>query len=142
MTVSTASQSAQIYFNLSESTVEMVSEISSDGYMYNLCRINLSDVKSKLSQVNGNAYREFILGGGYLVVDSCMVTIKIDKAGNRTYSGSMDDYGNFWGSVYLDYEGIAHAVAWSNPDSLRSYFNITINYETQLRSRHTVFVCY
>jgi hypothetical protein len=99
-------------------------------------------VKSKLAQTNRTAYNEFIINGGYIVVDSCMITIKIDKYGNRTNSGSMDDYGNFWGSVYTDYGGIANAAPWSNPSSLHSYFNMAINYVTELKSRHIVYVRY
>lgn len=142
MQVTTSSQSAYIYFSLSGYTVEAVSEISSDGYIYELCRINLSYVKTKLAQTNGTACNEFIISGGYIVVDNCMITIKIDKYGNRTNSGSMDDYGNFWGSVYTDYNGIANAAPWSNPSSLYSYFNMTINYETELKSRQIVYVRY
>lgn len=71
-----------------------------------------------------------------------MITVKIDKYGNRTNSGSLDDYGNFWESVYTDYNGIANAVPWSNPSSLLSYFNKTINYVTELKSRQVVYVRY
>jgi hypothetical protein len=142
MRVNTSSQSTYIYFNLSGYTVETVNEVYSDGYIYDLCRINLSYVKSKLAQTNRTAYNEFIINGGYLIVDSCMITVKIDKYGNRTNSGSMDDYGNFWGSVYTDYNGIANAAPWSNPSSLHSYFNKTINYVTELKSRQVVYVRY
>ncbi len=142
MKVTTSSQSAYIYFNLSGYTVEIVHEISSGGYIYDLCRINLSYVKSKLAQTNYTAYNEFIFNGGYLVVDSCMITIKIDNYGNRTNSGSMDDYGNFWGSVYTNYDGIANAAPWGDPSSLYSYFNKTINYVTQLKSKQIVYVRY
>ena len=142
MRVNTSTQSTYIYFNLSGYTVETVNEVYSDGYIYDLCRINLSYVKSKLAQTNRTAYNEFIINGGYLVVDSCMITVKIDKYGNRTNSGSMDDYGNFWGSVYTDYNGIANAAPWSNPSSLHSYFNKTINYVTELKSRQVVYVRY
>lgn len=133
MKVTTSSQSTYIYFNLSGYTVEAVSEVSSDGYIYELCRINLSYVKSKLAHTNQTAYNEFIIKGGYIVVDNCMITIKIDKFGNRTNSGSMDDYGNFWGSVYTDYNGIANAAPWGDPSSLHSYFNMAINYVTELK---------
>lgn len=142
MRVNTSSQSTYIYFNLSGYTVETVNEVYSDGYIYDLCRINLSYVKSKLAQTNRTAYNEFIINGGYLIVDSCMITVKIDRYGNRTNSGSMDDYGNFWGSVYTDYNGIANAAPWSNPSSLHSYFNKTINYVTELKSRQVVYVRY
>ncbi|SCP98641.1 InlB B-repeat-containing protein [Anaerobium acetethylicum] len=142
MKVTTSSQSSYIYFNLSGYTVENVNEISSGGYIYDLYRINLSYVKSKLAQTNRTAFNEFILNGGYLVVDSCMITIKIDKYGNRTNSGSMDDYGNFWGNVYTDYNGIAKAAPWGNPSSLHNYFNKAINYVTELKSRQTVYVRY
>ena len=71
-----------------------------------------------------------------------MITVKIDRYGNRRNSGSMDDYGNFWGSVYTDYNGIANAAPWSNPSSLHSYFNKTINYVTELKSRQVVYVRY
>lgn len=142
MRVNTSSQSTYIYFNLSGYTVETVNEVYSDGYIYDLCRINLSYVKSKLAQTNRTAYNEFIINGGYLIVDSCMITVKIDRYGNRTNSGSMDDYGNFWGNVYTDYSGIANAAPWSNPSSLHSYFNKTINYVTELKSRQVVYVRY
>ena len=142
MRVNTSSQSTYIYFNLSGYTVETVNEVYSNGYIYDLCRINLSYVKSKLAQTNRIAYNEFIINGGYLIVDSCMITVKIDRYGNRTNSGSMDDYGNFWGSVYTDYNGIANAAPWSNPSSLHSYFNKTINYVTELKSRQVVYVRY
>lgn len=142
MRVNTSSQSTYIYFDLSGYTVETVNEVYSDGYIYDLCRINLSYVKSKLAQTNRTAYNEFIINGGYLIVDSCMITVKIDRYGNRTNSGSMDDYGNFWGSVYTDYNGIANAAPWSNPSSLHSYFNKTINYVTELKSRQVVYVRY
>ena len=91
MRVNTSSQSTYIYFNLSGYTVETVNEVYSDGYIYDLCRINLSYVKSKLAQTNRTAYNEFIINGGYLIVDSCMITVKINRYGNRTNSGSMDD---------------------------------------------------
>jgi len=142
MRVNTSSQSTYIYFNLSGYTVETVNEVYSNGYIYDLCRINLSYVKSKLAQTNRIAYNEFIINGGYLIVDSCMITVKIDRYGNRTNNGSMDDYGNFWGSVYTDYNGIANAAPWSNPSSLHSYFNKTINYVTELKSRQVVYVRY
>ena len=142
MKVTTSSQTAYIYFNLSGYTVEEVNEVASGGYIYELSRINLSYVKSKLARTNRTAYNEFIISGGYIVVDSCMITIKIDKYGNRTNSGSMDDYGNFYGNVYTDYNGIANAAPWSNPSSLHSSFNMTINYETQLKSRQVVYVRY
>ncbi|HIG0358605.1 TPA: InlB B-repeat-containing protein [Clostridium sporogenes] len=142
MKVTTSSQSTYIYFNLSGYTVERVSEISSGGYIYDLCRINLSYVKSKLAQTNSIVYNEFIINGGYLVVDSCMITIKIDNYGNRTNGGSMDEYGNFRGRVYTTYGGIANAAPWDNPSSLHSYFNKTINYVTQLKSRQIVYVRY
>ncbi|AND85526.1 hypothetical protein GTH52_01240 [Clostridium tyrobutyricum] len=142
MKVTTSSQSTNIYFNLSGYTVERVAEVSSSGYIYDLCRINLSYVKSKLAQTNSTAYNEFIINGGYLVVDSCMVTIRIDNYGNHTNSGSMDDYGHFGGSVYTNYDGIANAAPWENPSSLHSYFNKTINYVTQLKSRQIVYVRY
>ncbi|MEG0962013.1 MAG: hypothetical protein RSF88_04005 [Lachnospiraceae bacterium] len=142
MKVTTSSQTAYIYFNLSGYTVETVDSVASGGYIYELSRINLSYVKSKLAQTNRTAYNEFIINGGYIVVDSCMITIKIDKYGNRTNSGSMDDYGNFYGSVYTDYNGIANAAPWSNPSSLHNYFNKTINYVTQLKSRQVVYVRY
>lgn len=142
MRVTTSSQSTYIYFNLSGYTVELVDEVSSGGYVYNLCRINLSYVKSKLAQNNRTAYNEFMINGGNLVVDSCMITVRIDAYGNRTNSGSMDDYGNFHGSVYTTYNGIAGAAPWSNPISLLSYFNKTINYVTQLKSRQIVYVRY
>ena len=142
MRVNTSSQSTYICFNLSGYTVETVNEVYSNGYIYDLCRINLSYVKSKLAQTNRTAYNEFIINGGYLIVDSCMITVKIDRYGNRTNSGSMDDYGNFWGSVYTDYNGIANAAPWSNPSSLHSYFNKTINYVTELKSRQVVYVRY
>ena len=142
MRVNTSSQSTYIYFNLSGYTVETVNEVYSDGYIYDLCRINLSYVKSKLAQTNRTAYNEFIINGGYLIVDSCMITVKIDRYGNRTNSGSMDDYGNFGGRVYPDYNGIANAAPWSNPSSLHSYFNKTINYVTELKSRQVVYVRY
>lgn len=142
MHVTTSSSSAYIYFSLSGFTAESVSEVSSGGYVYNLARINLSYVKSKLAQVNRTAYNEFIINGGYIVVDSCMITIKIDGYGNRTNSGSMDDYGNFWGSVYTDYNGIANAAPWGNPSSLQSYFNKTINYVTELKTKQIVYVRY
>lgn len=142
MRVNTSSQSTYIYFNLSGYTVETVNEVYSDGYIYDLCRINLSYVKSKLAQTNRTAYNEFIINGGYLIVDSCMITVKIDRYGNRTNSGSMDDYGNLWGNVYTDYSGIANAAPWSNPSSLHSYFNKTINYVTELKSRQVVYVRY
>jgi|GEM_PF-1268441 hypothetical protein len=142
MHITTNTQSAYIYFNLSGYTVENVNEMAYNGYIYDLCRINLSYVKSKLAQTNQTAYNEFIINGGYIVVDSCMITIKIDGYGNRTNSGSMDDYGNFWGSVYTDYNGIANAAPWSSPVSLHSYFNMTINYVTQLKSMQIVYVRY
>ncbi len=142
MQVNTDTKSVYIYFDLSGYTVETVDEVYSGGYVYDLCRINLSYVKSKLAQKNKTAYNEFIISGGYLVVDSCMVTIKIDKYGNETNSGSMDDYGNFSGKVYTDYDGIANAAPWSNPSSLKSYFTKTINYETVLKSRQIVYVRY
>jgi len=142
MKVTTSSQTAYIYFNLSGYTVETVDSVASGGYIYELSRINLSYVKSKLAQTNRTAYNEFIINGGYIVVDSCMITIKIDKYGNRTNSGSMDDYGNFYGSVYTDYNGIANAAPWSNPSSLHNYFNKTINYVTQLKSKQVVYVRY
>ena len=142
MQVNTSSQSTYIYFDLSGYTVEMVNEEQNNGYIYDLSRINLSYVKSKLSQTNWTAYREFILNGGHMVVDSCMITIHIDRYGNHTNSGSMDDDGNFWGDVYTDYDGIANAAHWGNPSSLRSNFNLTIDYETQLTSRQIVYVRY
>lgn len=142
MKVTTSSQSVYIYFNLSGYTVERVDEVSSGGYIYDLCRINLSYVKSKLAQTSSTAYNEFIINGGYLVVDSCMITIKIDNYGNRTNSGSMDEYGKFRGRVYTTYAGIANAAPWDNPSSLHSYFNKTINYVTQLKSRQIVYVRY
>lgn len=142
MKVTTGSQTAYIYFNLNGYTVETVDSVAIGGYIYELSRINLSYVKTKLAQTNRTAYNEFIINGGNIVVDSCMITIKIDKYGNRTNSGSMDDYGNFYGSVYTDYNGIANAAPWSNPSSLHSYFNMTINYVTQLRSRQVVYVRY
>lgn len=142
MRVTTSTQTAHIYFNLSGYTVETVNEVGSSGYVYKLSRINLSYVKSKLAQTNRAAYNEFIINGGNIIVDSCMITVKIDRYGNRTNSGSMDDYGNFYGSVYTDYHGIANAAPWSNPSSLHSYFNMTINYVTELKSRHVVYVRY
>ncbi len=142
MHITTNTQSAYIYFNLSGYTVENINEMAFNGYIYDLCRINLSYVKSKLAQTNQTAYNEFIINGGYIVVDSCMITIKIDRYGNRTNSGSMDDYGNFWGSVYTDYNGIANAAPWSGTTSLHSYFNMTINYVTQLKSMQVVNVRY
>ncbi len=142
MRVTTTSKSVYIYFNLSGYTVESVDESSSNGYIYNLCRINLSYVKAKLAQKNNTAYQEFLINGGNIVVDSCMITVKIDARGNRTNSGSMDDYGNFYGNVYTNYSGIANAASWSNPSSLHSYFNMTINYVTQLKSRQVVYVRY
>jgi hypothetical protein len=142
MRVNTSSQSSYIYFDLSGNMVETVNEVYSDGYIYNLCRINLSFVKSKLAQKNRTVYNEFIIGGGYLAVDSCMITVKIDRYGNRKNSGSMDEYGNFRGSVYTDYNGIAKAAPWSNPSSLHSYFSKKINYVTELMSRQVVYVRY
>lgn len=142
MKVTTSSQSTNIYFDLSDYTVERVAEVSSSGYIYDLCRINLSYVKSKLVQTNSTAYNEFIITGGYLVVDSYMVTIRIDNYGNHTNSGSMDDFGHFGGSVYTNYNGIANAAPWDNPSSLHSYFNKTINYVTQLKSKQIVYVRY
>ena len=142
MKVTTSSQSTYIYFNLSGYTVETVDSVTRGGYVYELSRINLSYVKSKLAQTNRTAYNEFIINGGYIVVDSCMITIKIDKYGNCTNSGSMDDYGNFYGRVYTDYSGIANAAHWGNPSSLHSYFNMTINYVTELKTRQVVYVRY
>lgn len=142
MKVNTDSQSVYIYFKLSGYTVERVDEVSSHGYIYDLCRIDLSYVKSKLAQENRTAYNEFIINGGYLVVDSCMITIKIDENGNRKNSGSMDEDGNFRGKVYTSYSGIANAAPWDNPSSLHSYFNKTINYVTELKSRQIVYVRY
>ncbi|MDR0925349.1 MAG: hypothetical protein LBN31_13480, partial [Hungatella sp.] len=142
MHVTTTSKSVYIYFNLSGYTVESVDESESNGYIYNLCRINLSYVKSKLAQKSNTVYQEFLINGGNIVVDSCMITVKIDQHGNRTYSGSMDDNGNFWGSVYTDYNGIANAAPWSSPSSLHSYFNMSINYVTELKSKHIVYVRY
>lgn len=142
MKVKTNSETAYIYFNLEGYTVEIVDSIASGGYIYELSRINLSYVKSKLAQTNRTAYNEFIINGGHIVVDSCMITIKIDKYGNRTNSGSMDDYGKFYGKVYTDYNGIANAAPWSNPSSLHSFFNMSINYETELKSRQVVYVRY
>lgn len=54
----------------------------------------------------------------------------------------MDDYGDFWGSVYKNYDVIANAAPWSNPSSLHSYFDKTINYVTELKSRQIVYVRY
>lgn len=142
MRVTTTSKSAYIYFNLSGYTVESVNESESGGYIYNLCRINLSYVKSKLAQENKKAYKEFLINGGSIVVDSCMITVKIDRHGNRMDSGSMDDNGNFSGSVYTDYHGIASAAPWSSPSSLHSYFDMSINYVTELKSKHVVYVRY
>lgn len=142
MKVTTSSESAYIYFKLSGYTVEMVDEVSSHGYIYDLCRIDLSYVKSKLAQENSTVYNEFIINGGYLVVDSCITTIKIDEDGNRKNSGSMDEEGNFRGKVYTNYSGIANAAPWDNPSSLHSYFNKTINYVTELKSRQIVYVRY
>lgn len=142
MRIEAGSQTAYIYFNRSGSTVEMIHEVGADGYIYNLYRINLSYVKSKLASANRTAYNEFLQSGGNILVDSCMVTIHIDGKGNRTESGAMDDAGNFYGSVYTDYNGIANAAPWANPSSLQSYFNKTINYVTQLKLRQKVSVRY
>lgn len=142
MRIITGSRSTFIYFSLSGYTVEIVSEAYSGGYIYDLCRINLVYVKSKLAQTDWTAYNEFIINGGFIIVDSCMITVKIDKYGNSTNSGFMDDYGNFWGKVYTDFSGIASAAPWSDPSSLRSYFNMTINYVTELKSRQIVYVRY
>ena len=79
MKVTTSSQTAYIYFNLSGYTVETVDSVASGGYIYELSRMNLSYVKSKLAQTNRTAYNEFIINGGYIVVDSCMITIKIGR---------------------------------------------------------------
>ena len=142
MKVTTSSQTAFIYFSLSGYNVETVNSVVNAGYIYEVRRINLSYVKSKLNQTNQTALNEFVSNGGHIVVDSCMITIKINKYGNRTNSGSMDDYGNFYGSVYTDYNGIANAANWSNPSSLYSYFNKSINYVTELKSRQIVYVRY
>lgn len=142
MQVKTKTQSPYIYFELAGSSVENTNEKLIDGYLYNLYRINLTSVKSKLAQKNKTAYGEFVENGGTLIVDSCMITIKIDKNGNRTNSGSMDDSGKFTGKVYTDYDGIANAAPWSDPSSLKSFFNKKITYATQLLSKQIVYVRY
>lgn len=142
MYVGTSNYAEYIYYSFSGANVSEVSEVISGGYIYSLSRVSLASVKSKLASENYGCYSEFIINGGYIVVDSCMITVKIDSQGNRTNSGSMDDWGNFYGSVYTDYYGIAGAAPWSNPSSLWSYFNKSINYETELKLWQTVYVRY
>lgn len=142
MNVKTSSESVNIYFKLPGYTVDNVDEVSSNGYIYDLYKINLSHLKSKLAQKNRSAYKEFILSGGVLEVDSCMITIDFDKDGNKTENGSMDEDGNFSGSVYTSYNGIANAAPWSDPSSLHSFFDKKITYETELVSKQIVYVRY
>lgn len=142
MKITTSTQTSYVYFQRNGSSVENVHEENSDDYVYNLYRIDLSTVKSKLSTVNTTAYNEFMQNGGTILVDSCMITIAVDSVGNRTNSGSMDDSGNFSGSVYTDYDGIAGAAEWRDSSSLTSFFNKTINYVTQLTLPQKIYVRY
>ena len=140
--IKTASKSINIYFKLDGYSVENVEEITKDGYVYDLYRINLDHVKSKIDAKSNTAASEFREDGGDLEVDSCMITIKFDSNGDETNSGWMEEDGTFHGSVYTSYDGIAGAANWSDPSSLHSFFNKKITYESDLKSMQTVYVRY
>ena len=142
MNVTTDTKSVNIYFKLPGYAVENPDEVIKDGYVYDLYRINLSYVKSKLAAKSSTAATEFSQSGGALEVDSCMITIKFDNDGDATRSGSMTEDGVFSGSVYTSYSGIAGAASWSDPSSLHSYFDKKITYETDLLSKQIVYVRY
>ena len=99
MLVKTSTQTEYLYFSWIGAHVTETNEVKTKSYIYSLCQISLSSVKSKLKEENESCYSEFINNGGTLLVDSCMIIVKIDIEGNKTDSGSMNVDGVYVGTV-------------------------------------------
>lgn len=106
-----------IYFQLGGAYLKRVDMRVVDGYEYNLYRMSLSALKSRMS---GKANAALEAGNCTIVLDACMTTVK-----NDTVQGSMTDAGSFSGKVYTTYDGIAGAAGWSasGKASLHSYYD-------------------
>ncbi len=111
-------------------------------YTYGLYGISLEGILEKLQQVDKIAYGEFLKGKGRLEINSCMITINWNWHGVPSPSGGMTYDGKRYGTVYTTYEGIANAAHWIGKESLRSYFEKNIIYETKFYTTQVVYARY
>ena len=111
----------ELYYELGGNHMEDVSTEVDGELIYRLYAIRLSSLKERMDSPTREAFDS---GNCRMTLDACMTIVR-----NDIPDGSMDDSGNFTGTVYTSYEGISAAIEWSEKtkESMRRSFGKTVN---------------
>lgn len=116
-------------------------------YSYEIQDKNNPGYKYTYFVMDGNKVLDFIYGisgewgdylkkyGGIVYLDSVMTVVE-----NGVYKGGLDNSGNGYGEVYIDYNGISTARGWANPYCLKEYFDIPVAFPAFIKEPDNVIV--
>ncbi len=112
-----------------------IKDINNPGYIYTYFIIKKADVYNAIESKSYEWKNSLEKYGGKVYFDSVMTVDEYGVIKGGLYSGEND-----WGEIYYDYNGISTARWWAKPEMLKSYFDIEVNFPsnvTKLNMQYT-----